>query len=227
MKRISKRKTKEQEQTTPYYTLVLIGDNNVGKTQILHRLNGEKFEEKYFPTFGVDFRIKKSLDEKGKHANDIQMIDVAGEKDTIHINIEKDFINIADAFLVVFDLSNEESVIKACDIKKEYSKKIDELPYKNSAAKWYLIGNKKDIGESGKRIPSQYKNRFDRYFEISSKTSISSEFENILDSIIKDLNNTVKENKNINNELENENEEFEEDFLKAHQDIFNDDCEIF
>ena len=227
MKRISKRKTKEQEQTAPYYTLVLIGDNKVGKTQLLHRFNDEKFEEKYFPTFGVDFRIKKIHDDKAKLLYVIQMIDVAGEKDTIHLSIENDFINTANAFLVLFDLSDEESVIKACDIKKEYTKKIDELPQKNPSVRWYLIGNKKDGEQSGEKIPSQYKNKFDGYFEISSKTSKSPEFQNILGKIIQELDLFAKENKNINNELENENEDFEEDFLKAHQNIFNEDCKIF
>ena len=58
MKRLSRKKTRDQDSSVPYYTLIIIGDNKVGKTQLLHRLNGEEFQRDYFPTFGVDFRIK-------------------------------------------------------------------------------------------------------------------------------------------------------------------------
>ena len=83
-KRYSKLKSQDQDPSTPYYKLILIGENEVGKTQILHRLNDEKFEEKYSPTFGIDFRIKSIFEEKGKLKNDIQILDIAGESDEIH-----------------------------------------------------------------------------------------------------------------------------------------------
>ena len=57
-KKSSKFKSKDQDPSTPYYKLIIIGENEVGKTQLLHRLNEENFEEKYSPTFGIDFRIK-------------------------------------------------------------------------------------------------------------------------------------------------------------------------
>ena len=66
IRKFSKLKTKEQDLTTPYYKLVIIGENEVGKTQLLHRLNDENFDEKYSPTFGIDFRIKTIFEEKGK-----------------------------------------------------------------------------------------------------------------------------------------------------------------
>ena len=224
MKRLSKKKTKDLESTAPYYTLVIIGENEVGKTQFLRKLNGEEFEEKYYPTFGVDFRIKTLKKENAQILNDIQMIDVAGEKDDIHKEIIKDIIDNANAFLVVFDLSKEESVIKAVDIKKEYESKITKSYLEK---KWYLIGNKKDLEKPGNKIPTQYKEKFDYYFDISSKTSKSSEFDKIFNKIIYDLNKSHKEYKHFINEPEKENEPFDIDFLEAHGKIFDEECEIF
>ena len=168
MKKLPKKKIKEQEPSAPYYTIVILGANEVGKTQLLHRLNGEKFQKDYFPTFGVDFRIKTIDNGKGKILYDIQMIDFAGEKDDMHNSIIDEFVNIANIFLVVFDISEEVSVIKAMDIRKEYESKITNH---NINRKWYLIGNKKDLDVSDNKIPPQYRDKYDNYFELSCKTS--------------------------------------------------------
>ena len=224
MKRLSKRKTKEPETSTPYYKLVLLGENGVGKTQLLHRLNEENYDKNYCPTFGLDFRIKTIKDENGNPLNDIQMIDIPGETDELHKSIENDYIQSAHAFLVVFDVSNEFSVINAVSIKDKYASKIIKNP---GLKKWYLIGNKKDKDSSGKNIPPQYKDKFDNYFEVSSKTSITSVFDDILEQIVKDLDDVYRENRYVNNDSDEEKEDFEIDFIKAHGDIFNEECEIF
>ena len=224
MKRLSRKKTRDQDSSVPYYTLIIIGDNKVGKTQLLHRLNGEKFQKDYFPTFGVDFRIKTADNGKGKILYDFQMIDFAGEKDDMHNSIIDEFVNIANIFLVVFDISEEVSVIKAMDIRKEYESKITNH---NINRKWYLIGNKKDLDVSDNKIPPQYRDKYDNYFELSCKTSKDEQFEKILKTIIEDLNLSMKENKNVNKEPEGENEPFNIDFLEAHGKVFDEDCIIF
>ena len=224
MKRLSRKKTRDQDSSVPYYTLIIIGDNKVGKTQLLHRLNGEKFQKDYFPTFGVDFRIKTTNNGKGKILYDIQMIDFAGEKDDMHNSIIDEFVNIANIFLVVFDISDEVSVIKAMDIRKEYESKINNH---NINRKWYLIGNKKDLDVSDNKIPPQYRDKYDNYFELSCKTSKDEQFEKILKTIIEDLNLSTKENKNLNKEPEEEKEPFNIDFLEAHGKVFDEDCIIF
>ena len=224
MRRLSRKKTRDQDSSVPYYTLIIIGDNKVGKTQLLRRLYGEEFQRDYFPTFGVDFRIKTADNGKGKILYDIQMIDFAGEKDDMHNSIIDEFVNIANIFLVVFDISEEFSVIKAMDIRKEYESKITNH---NINRKWYLIGNKKDLDVSDNKIPPQYRDKYDNYFEISCKTSNPEQFETILHSIIVDLNLSMKENKNVNKEPEEEKEPFNIDFLEAHGKVFDEDCIIF
>ena len=144
---------------------------------------------------------------------------------TIHdVVIEDDFIKNANAFLCVFDINDENSVIKAVNIKESYEDKLGEFK-KNK--KWYLIGNKKDKDLLDKKIPSQYKNRFNNYFEISANTSKDSEFDIILRKIIEELNLQQKENKGIIDDSEMEKENFEIDFETAHGNVFDEECEIF
>jgi len=223
MKKLPKKKLKEQEPSAPYYTIVILGANRVGKTQLLHRLNGEEFQRDYFPTFGVDFRIKTTDNGKGKYKNDIQIIDFPGEKDEMHKNLINDFINSTNAFLVVFDISDEYSVSKAIDIKNEYESKITNPDIHRT---WYLIGNKKDLDLSNNKIPPQYRDKFDNYFEISCKTSISSEFDKILRQIVIDLDLCMKENKNLIIEPEKENEPIDINFLEENGKIFDEECKI-
>ena len=194
----SKLKSKEQEVTSPYYKLILIGENEVGKSQLLRRLNGENFDEKYSPTFGIDFRIKSIFGDKGKLLYDLQILDIAGETDDIHLKIEKDFINDASAFLCLFDISNVYSLDKAIKIMEQYKSKIDTDVSKK---KWFLIGNKKDLDVNGNGVPNYYKTKFDNYFEVSAKTSTDQDFQKIINDITAELNLSEKENRfqNIDN----------------------------
>ena len=222
-KRYSKLKSQDQDASTPYYKLILIGENEVGKTQILHRLNDEKFEEKYSPTFGIDFRIKSIFEEKGKLKNDIQILDIAGESDEIHLKIEDDFINDAHAFLCLFDLSDQSSLDRAIKIMEKYKNKIDPDA---SPKKWYLIGNKKDLDIKREGVPNYYKARFDNYFEVSAKNSKNDEFQRIIDIIAYDIHKSEKESRSLNPENDKK-EPFEIDFIKSHGDLFDEECIIF
>ena len=220
-RKLSKKRTREQEIYTPYFKIIIIGDSRIGKTQLLHRLNDEQFQEKYFPTFGLDFRIK-SITGDNQQSCDLQLIDISGEKNKIYETIEKDLVKSANALICVFDISDEYSVIKAVEIKEEYEKLIGDRAFKL----WYLIGTKKDKDFKDKKIPSQYKDLFDKYYEVSSKTSKSSEFKKILDDLVVDLNRANRECRFIN-EDDMDKEPFEFDFEKAHGNVFDEQCEIF
>ena len=222
-KRLSKFKTKDQDPSTPYYKLIIIGENEVGKTQFLHRLNEENFEEKYSPTFGIDFRIK-SIFEKGKLKTDLQILDIAGETDEIHKKIEKDFINDAHAFLCLFDLSDQPSLDRAINLMEQYKKNIDE---EKTSKLWYLIGNKKDLDIKRDGVPNYYKAKFRNYFEVSAKTSKNEEFQNILDKIIYDLDLAKNENRNQSPHETRQIEPPEIDFAKSHGELFDEECIIF
>ena len=223
-RKYSKLKSQDQDPSTPYYKLILIGENEVGKTQILHRLNDEKFEEKYYPTFGIDFRIKSIYEEKGKLKNDIQILDIAGESDEIHLKIENDFINDAHAFLCLFDLSDQPSLDRAIKLMEKYKNKIDPDA---TQKKWYLIGNKKDLDIKREGVPNYYKARFDNYFEVSAKNSKNEEFQRMIDIIAYDIHKIEKENKYLNTDINNKQKEPEIVFMKSHHDLFDEECNIF
>ena len=226
-KKITKKKNRESESSLPCYKVVILGKNEIGKTQLLHRFNSENFVKEYYPTFGVDYRIKEIIDEKTKkHTCDIQMIEIAGEKDKIHLDIEKDIINTTHAFICVFTLEDETSVFDAVNLKKEYQEKIGEFTDR-SKRKWFLIGTKKDLGSAEKTLPPQFKEKFDNYYEVSSKEIRQEEFDKIISGISHKLNKTMKDYKFVNIDEDKENEPFEIDFEQAHKDLFDEECHIF
>ena len=220
MKKKLRTKTRESEKSTPYYKLVLIGENEVGKTQLLHRMNDENFDEKYSPTFGLDFRIKPILGDKGKHLGDLQIIDIAGDSDDIHVKIESDFINDANAFLCLFDISNVYSLDRAIRIMESYKNNISS---DLNTKKWYLVGNKKDLDKKGNEVPNYYKTKFENYFEISTKTSKDEVFQRMIRDITHDLNLSERENKNFNFDADNNSQ----NELSEIDDVFNEECNIF
>ena len=244
-KMLSKNKIKEPDTTTPYYKLILIGENEVGKTQILHRFNDENFEDRYSPTFGIDFRVKSFFGDKGKLLYDIQIIDIAGETDQIHTRIEGDFINDANAFVCLFNLSDDYSLDRAITIMEKYKQLVGE---KSKFQKWYLIGNKKDIDINKKGVPYYLKAKFDNYFEVSCKTSKKEEFQKIIEAITYDIEFSKKENdkkddkkkKKIEKILDKDEKEdkedneegyiepknFDIDFKSQYKDLFNEECNI-
>ena len=189
----------------------------------MHRLNDENFDEKYSPTFGIDFRIKTIFEEKGKLKNDLQILDIAGQNDEIHLKIEDDFINDAQAFLCLFDLSDQTSLDRAIKIMEQYKSKVNDGGNKL----WYLIGNKQDLDLKREGVPNYYKAKFKNYFEVSAKMSKKEEFLKIIDFISYDLSLLENENKvNLNKDFKS-NEKFEVDFIKSHGDVFDEECNIF
>ena len=52
---LAKSEDKENEQIK----ICFIGEQNVGKTNIINRAKGEKFNENYNPSFGYEFSEKK------------------------------------------------------------------------------------------------------------------------------------------------------------------------
>ena len=223
-KKSSKFKIKDQDPSTPYNKLIIIGENEVGKTQLLHRLNEENFEEKYSPTFGIDFRIKSIYEEKGRLKNDLQILDIAGESDEIHKKIENDFINDAHAFLCLFDLSDQSSLDRAINLMEKYKSNIN---VDENLKLWYLIGNKKDLDLKKDGVPNYYKAKFKNYFEVSAKTSKNEEFQKMLDAIIYDLDLNQNESRNRYPEETRQIEPPEIDFAKSHGELFDEECIIF
>ena len=127
-----------KEEDDLYYKIMLIGGKGVGKTQIIKRFCKEVFEEHYYPTFGIDFRIQKSLIDNITIT--IQIIEVSG-KNPPPMELLQDYIIDTDCFICVYDISKRESINDLKKLISTYEKIID----KDSKKCWYFAGNKKDI----------------------------------------------------------------------------------
>lgn len=124
-----------------YYKIMIIGSKYVGKTQILKRFCNEEFDEKYKPTFGMDFRVRKYFFEN--LTTTVQLIEVSG-KNFPPKELLKDYILEADCFLCVYDVTKRDSVNELNNIISDYQSIIGS---DNKEQCWYFIGNKCDILE--------------------------------------------------------------------------------
>ena len=150
---------------------------------------------------------------------DLQIIDIAGDTDDIHKNIESDFINDANAFLCLFDISNVYSLDKAIRIMESYKSKISS---DLNTKKWYLVGNKKDLDKKGNEVPNYYKTKFENYFEISTKNTKDEVFQRMIRDITHDLNLSERENRFFNNgNISQDDQQIEI------EQVFSEECKIF
>jgi small GTP-binding protein len=172
--------------------IVVIGDANVGKTNIIRRIMGEDFREME-ATIGVEFmyiNIKNIDKDDPRKTMSIQIWDTSGAER--YKAITTTHIRGADGAYIVYDISNENS--------------FNHLNYwynciKDAADKdiiIFLIGNKSDlIYEEGRDVKKKdaidfaNKYKLQGYAECSAKNN-----ENILETF-KDFYNMIY-NKNKN-----------------------------
>ena len=94
--------------------LLVIGDVNVGKTQIIHRFTQNKFDDNYKPTIGSDFSLK-ILNIDGNEMR-IQIWDMMGSDRSV-MNINNLFVKGASGALVVADITDRLSIESAAEWK--------------------------------------------------------------------------------------------------------------
>ena len=88
---------------------VLLGNSSVGKTSIIKRLMGKKFEEKSLSSIGIDSNFLKPIDFKNKEDNSkiiINLIDTAGQER--YRSLSYSVVRKADIIIFVRD-NNEEN----------------------------------------------------------------------------------------------------------------------
>ena len=127
--------------------IVVIGDANVGKTNIIRRIMGEDFREME-ATIGVEFmylNIKNIDKDDPKKSLSIQIWDTSGAER--YKAITTSHIRGADGAYIVYDISNESSFM---NLDYWYKCIIDAA---DSDIIIYLIGNKSDlIYEEGRAV---------------------------------------------------------------------------
>ena len=181
--------------------LILIGDVAVGKTSIINSLLGQKFNEEYEPSIGVDF-FSKTLKYKGKSIK-LQIWDSAGQEK--FRSLIPNYIRGASLIILVYDITN----------KTSFNNLNSWIEFINNYESTTIIicGNKIDLKdkrevsyEEGEKFSEEKKMDF---FEISAKEETN--LLNMLFSSVASLpffntlNNEIKSKEELISDLEKEN----------------------
>ncbi|MHA1311712.1 MAG: Rab family GTPase [Candidatus Helarchaeota archaeon] len=174
------------------YKIVVIGDPAVGKTTLMLQYTEKKFKELYIPTVGVQVSVKNVLitqDDRSVRVG-LYIWDIAGQ--VKFAKIRKLFYEGANAFIIVYDLTDKDTFINSSRWYKDIS---DILGKENIHG--VLVGNKKDLTE--KREISQNSGQLlaDKmgllFFETSAKTgeNVDKLFMNIANNIYENFNKKI------------------------------------
>ena len=122
------------------YKLIVIGNENVGKTSIINRLKNNQFSGNYEPTVGLDFQsIPILIDDQNVT---LLLYDTAGQEK--FRSLLPLYTKNSHIILLVYDITNLDSF---CDVEKWY----DSLSNINKEeAIFVLVGNKIDLMEERK-----------------------------------------------------------------------------
>lgn len=127
----------ESEEIDNIFKLLLIGDAEVGKSSILLRFADQNFFSSYFPTIGIDFKIK-TIEQDGKFIK-LLIWDAAGQER--YRTITSSYYTNSSGFLYVFDLTNKQSFDH---IRMWYD---ESIKYRTDLAQAILVGTKLDLAE--------------------------------------------------------------------------------
>ena len=172
--------------------VVVIGDINVGKTNIIHRLMGEEFREME-STVGVEFAYltKDNIDEEDPTKSlAIQIWDTSGAER--YRAITTSHIRSSDGAYIVYDVTNETSFTNLpfwYNLIKEATD--DDIVI-------YLIGNKIDlIYEQGRMVNKSLAVNFVREYSLQGYAECSAKTNENVEEIFQSFYKTLyKRNKN-------------------------------
>lgn len=145
-------------------SVIFVGDESVGKSQLISYLYEKKFSESYKPTIGSDFRNKMY-----SNSMRLQIWDCSGQKRFSDM-IDK-YFKEKHHYYLVFDVTNRNSFSSL----KTHIEKIKE--YQNDTSKITLVANKIDL--ESKRVVSKDEalkfvsdNNLANYIEVSAKNGV-------------------------------------------------------
>ena len=174
-----------------YYSVkfIIIGNQFVGKTKIIHRLVYGKFSNSYISTIGLDFLIHTiQID---NNIFNIQIWDTAGSER--YRSVTRNYYNNSTCAIVVYDIADNQSF-------ESVESWVEECKsYNNQNIHLVLVGNKNDLEdkrviskERGEKLALKFGMRF---FESSALTGDN------INQIFMDSCKII--NKNINKGLYN------------------------
>ena len=162
----------------PVYTIIFLGDSQVGKTSTFLQYTENEFIDSGLTTIGIESKIRKiTFKDKDniEHSFDVKIVDTSGQERfrTITSNYYKN----ADGIILMFDVTDQKSyehISNWCKEIKEKSKKDIEI---------LIVGNKIDLPDRFKS-KEEFQNDLKEqellydYEEISAKTK-----ENVVEMI--------------------------------------------
>ena len=244
------KKNDDKEQLSELnYTLMFIGEKGTGKSLLINKFvnlkdnnkkdNNEEDNNKIYPTFGVDYKEIKSFEfDKTKQKVDLRFIDIQGGENELDLFLGFEFLEEVDAIIIVFNLSDENSLEMGINLWNDFTKEILKLEREKnkknlkSSIKFFLIGNIFDENKSKRDIPFHYTEKFDGYFKINAKKGgeekDESEFKKILKNIINKFEPIQKKQSIKINEYIDENSELKSENIDKIDDIeINDNNDDF
>ncbi|KAG5894487.1 hypothetical protein JTB14_029899 [Gonioctena quinquepunctata] len=129
-----------------------LGDSGVGKTSFLYQYTDGMFNNRFISTVGIDFREKRMIyQSKGRnHRIHLQLWDTAGQERFRSLTTA--FYRDAMGFLLIFDLTNEQSFIEI----RNWIEQLRLHAYCD-APDVVLCGNKVDLED--KRVITEWRAR--------------------------------------------------------------------
>jgi len=156
--------------------ILVIGDVCTGKTSVIQRYAYRRFDVTHKATIGVDFALKTvRVDQE---VLNVQLWDIAGQERFIGLTAA--YYKHAVAAVVVFDITNEKSLLNAVSWKTDVDKKVflpngESIPVVLFANKWDLIqeeGSARVLSDTGLEVFCR-KHNFVGWFSTSAKTGLN------------------------------------------------------
>lgn len=117
------------------FKTVVIGNSSVGKSSLILRFSDNTFQESFYPTIGVDFKIK-TFEHEGSVVK-LQMWDTAGQEK--FKTITSAYYKGTQGIILVFDLCDKKSFQDIQNWIREVER------YNNRETVKVLVGNKCDL----------------------------------------------------------------------------------
>mmetsp|Transcript_41338 Transcript_41338/g.43250 ORF Transcript_41338/g.43250 Transcript_41338/m.43250 type:complete len:181 (+) Transcript_41338:15-557(+) len=119
------------------FKILIVGPAESGKSSLLLRFSDNTFSSSYFPTIGVDFKIRTlSIDDKSVK---LQVWDTSGQ--TRFKSITNTYYKGSHGIIILYDVTSKESFKSTSDFVEEVKK------FGNEDAKIMLVGHKSDLEE--------------------------------------------------------------------------------
>ena len=200
--------SEEKKEVPKDIKVLLFGNTGVGKTSIFKRYYENKFDGNYNSSIGIDFQTKVI-----KHKNksySIQLFDTAGQER--FRSITSSYFRMAEYYMLVFDLTNKNSLNAVPDWIESLKEFIDK-------PKYIILGNKSDLERN--KIPDDeindvlegqdhFKINDENFIKVSAKTgeNIKEAFKYLLDIVEQNSDENKDEeiiikNKTKKNKLKN------------------------